>query len=58
MPDISSIDAVLNYKKHNYIYMCASVAKFGYHEFASTLLQHNKNATTYQRWLNRKGINR
>ena len=58
MPDISSIDAVLNYKKHNYIYMCASVTKFGYHEFASTLLQHNKNATTYQRWLNRKGINR
>jgi len=58
MPDISSIDAVLNYKKHNYIYMCASVTKYGFHEFASTLSQHNKNATTYQRWLNRKGINR
>lgn len=58
MPDISSIDAVLNYKKHNYLYMCASIEKFGFHEFASTLSQHNKNATKYQRWLNTKGINR
>ena len=56
MPDISSIDAVLNYKKHNFIYMCASVTKFGFHEFASTLSQHNKNALKYQQWLNRKGI--
>lgn len=58
MPDISSIDAVLNYKTHNFIYMCASVTKFGFHEFASTLSQHNRNARRYQRWLNRKGINR
>ena len=58
MPDISSIDAVLNYKKHNYIYMCASVTKFGFHEFTSTLSQHNRNALRYQRWLNKKGINR
>lgn len=58
MPDISSIDAVLNYKSHNFIYMCASVTKFGFHEFASTLSQHNRNARRYQRWLNRKGINR
>tara|TARA_B100000767_G_scaffold156369_1_gene147048 strand:- start:8835 stop:9863 length:1029 start_codon:yes stop_codon:yes gene_type:complete len=58
MPDISSIDAVLNYKKHNYVYMCASIKKIGFHEFASTLKQHNKNAVNYQRWLNNQGVNR
>ncbi|MFT5761916.1 MAG: UPF0755 protein [Polaribacter sp.] len=58
MPDISSIDAVLFSKKHNYYYMCASVDKVGYHEFANSLNQHNRNARKYQRWINKKGINR
>ncbi|WP_288956270.1 endolytic transglycosylase MltG [uncultured Polaribacter sp.] len=58
MPDISAIDAVLNPTKHNYYYMCASVDKIGYHEFAKTLTQHNRNAAKYQRWLNRHRINR
>ena len=58
MPDISSIDAVLFSKKHNYFYMCASVEKIGYHEFANTLSQHNRNARKYQRWISDKGINR
>ena len=51
MPDISSIDAVLNPKKHNYYYMCASVTDFGKHVFAKTLSQHNVNAKKYQRWV-------
>tara|TARA_B100000787_G_scaffold64358_1_gene47268 strand:+ start:14617 stop:15645 length:1029 start_codon:yes stop_codon:yes gene_type:complete len=58
MPDISSIDAVLNYKKHSYIYMCASIERIGFHEFANTLRQHNRNATKYQKWLSKQGINR
>ncbi len=58
MPDISAIDAVLNPTKHNYYYMCASVDKIGYHEFAKTLTQHNRNAAKYQRWLNKQRINR
>ena len=58
MPDISSIDAVLFSKKHNYFYMCASVEKIGYHEFANSLSQHNRNARKYQRWISDKGINR
>jgi len=58
MPDISSIDAVLNYQKHNYLYMCVNVDKLGYHAFASTLKQHNRNAKKYQHWLNKQGINR
>ena len=38
--------------------MCASIKKIGFHEFASTLKQHNKNAVNYQRWLNNQGVNR
>jgi UPF0755 protein len=48
MPQISTIDAVLNYKKHTYIYMCAKEDFSGYHNFATTLTEHNKNARKYQ----------
>jgi UPF0755 protein len=58
MPDISSIDAVLNYQKHKYLYMCVNVDKIGFHAFASTLSEHNKNARRYQHWLSKQGINR
>ncbi|WP_422091547.1 endolytic transglycosylase MltG [Tenacibaculum ovolyticum] len=58
MPDVSSIDAVLNYRKHNYYYMCASVEKIGFHDFANSLAQHNRNAAKYQRWITERGINR
>ncbi|MAD97126.1 MAG: aminodeoxychorismate lyase [Flavobacteriaceae bacterium] len=56
MPDISSIDAVLNPKKHQYMYMCASAENIGYHEFSKSLAQHNRNAAKYQRWLNKQRI--
>ena len=55
MPDISAIDAVLNYEKHDYVFFCASVERFGYHEFAKTLAQHNANAAKYQRWVSKQG---
>lgn len=58
MPDISSIEAVLNPMKHNYYYMCASIKNIGQHEFAKTLSQHNINARKYQNWINKQGINR
>lgn len=58
MPDISSIDAVLNAEKHNYMYMCANVEKLGFHTFAKSLIQHNRNADKYHRWMNKKRINR
>lgn len=58
MPDISAIDAVLNPNDNDYIYFCASVTKFGYHEFASTLLQHGVNRKKYIEWLNSKGTAR
>lgn len=58
MPDISSIDAVLNPAKHNYYYMCASVDRIGQHEFTGSLRQHNINAAKYQAWVNKQGIQR
>lgn len=56
MPDISSIEAVLNAPKHNYFYMCASSENIGSHLFATTLAEHNRNAFKYQKWLNNQGI--
>lgn len=58
MPDISSIDAVLNPATHNYYYMCASVDRIGQHEFTGSLSQHNINAAKYQAWVNKQGIQR
>ncbi|MCM4161084.1 endolytic transglycosylase MltG [Antarcticibacterium flavum] len=58
MPDISSIDAVLNYEDHKYFYFVADVENFGYHKFAETLAQHNRNKQAYIRWINKQGINR
>ena len=58
MPDISSINAVLNPEIHNYYYMCADIKQLNRHAFAKTLSQHNRNAVKYQNWLNKQGINR
>jgi len=58
MPDISSIEAVLNYEEHDYIFFVADVTNFGYHKFAKTLAQHNRNKQEYVRWVNANGVNR
>lgn len=58
MPDISSIDAVLNAEKHDYLYFCASPDNPGYHAFASNYDQHMINARKYAAWVNKLGINR
>ncbi|WP_026915002.1 endolytic transglycosylase MltG [Christiangramia portivictoriae] len=58
MPDISSINAVLNYEDHEYFYFVANVENFGYHKFAKNLAQHNRNKQEYVRWINRQGIKR
>lgn len=52
IPSISAIDAVLNYKKHNYIFMCAKEDFSGYHNFAITSEEHVANARRYQQKLN------
>jgi len=56
IPSISSIDAVLNFEQHNYLYFCAKEDFSGYHNFATNLAQHNKNARSYQNALNRRKI--
>lgn len=58
MPDISAIDAVLNYKKHDYLYFVADAKKLGYHKFSKTLSQHNAYAREYHQYLNSQGINK
>ncbi|MBT8306740.1 MAG: endolytic transglycosylase MltG [Maribacter sp.] len=58
MPDISAIQAVLNPEKHDYYYFVANVENFGYHKFAKTLSQHNRNKAQYIRWINSQNINR
>lgn len=57
MPDVNAIDAVLNPEQHEFIYFCASVERYGYHEFATTLEQHNVNAKKYATWLNTQTSN-
>jgi len=56
IPNQSSIDAVLNYEHHKYIYFCAKEDFSGYHNFATTLSQHNANARKYRRALNKRRI--
>ena len=58
MPDISAIDAVLNYEKHKYIFFVADPYNKGYHLFARNLSEHNRNKKVYTRWLNSRGIYR
>ncbi|MFD1063663.1 endolytic transglycosylase MltG [Winogradskyella litorisediminis] len=58
MPDLSAIDAVLNYEKHDYLYFAADPKKPGFHRFAKSLSQHNNNARAYHQYLDQQGIRR
>ncbi|MDG1278431.1 MAG: endolytic transglycosylase MltG [Algoriphagus sp.] len=52
LPDINSLDAVLNSENHKFLYFCAKEDFSGYHSFATNLAQHNANARRYQAALN------
>jgi len=52
----TTLDAVLNYQKHHYIYFYAKEDFSGYHSFASNYNQHINNAKRYQRALNKRRI--
>ena len=56
IPSVVGIDAVLNYKDHNYLYFCASEKLDGTHKFARTLSEHNRNARAYQAAINKLKI--
>ncbi len=51
MPEIRSIDAVLNYTKSDYLYMCAKEDFSGRHNFTHSHREHINNAKRYQRAL-------
>lgn len=53
---VETIDAILDSKPHDYIFMCAKEDFSGYHNFASTYSEHQANARRYKRELDRRGI--
>lgn len=57
-PNISTIDSVLNYKKHDYIFFIANVNNPGTHIFTKTLKEHENERKKYIRWLNQNKIRR
>jgi UPF0755 protein len=56
IPSIRGIDAVLNYERHNYIFMTANADFSGRHAFAVTHAEHSRNAAAWHRALNERRI--
>ncbi|MDA9563526.1 endolytic transglycosylase MltG [Flavobacteriales bacterium] len=52
LPEISSLDAVLNRQNHEFIFFCAKDDFSGYHNFAKTYAQHKVNARKFHRAMN------
>lgn len=53
---VKGIDAVLNYRHHDFLYMCAKEDFSGTHNFARTYSEHIINASRYAKALNQKQI--
>ncbi len=53
IPSVASIEAVLNPDEDDYLFFCAKDDLSGYHVFAKTNRQHQKNARKYQRALDK-----
>jgi UPF0755 protein len=58
MPSINAINSVLDYKKNDYIYMCAKEDFSGYHNFATNHAEHLINARKFQHALDERNIKR
>lgn len=58
MPDISSIDAVLNAEVHSFYYFVADPERPGYHNFSTSLSEHNAKRQDYIKWIKEQGIKR
>ena len=57
-PDISSIESVINYSRNPFLFFVADVSNPGYHLFAESLSEHNKNKRQYTKWLKNQNIKR
>ncbi|MBS1781307.1 MAG: endolytic transglycosylase MltG [Bacteroidetes bacterium] len=55
-PSKKSIEAVLQAPDNSYLYFCAKEDFSGYHNFATNLADHMKNARAYQQALDARGI--
>lgn len=53
---LQSLDAVLNFESHNYLYFCAKPELNGYSNYSQTYQQHLKYAKQYQQQLNQMNI--
>ena len=51
MPEINSLEAVLDFKPSDYLYMCAKEDFSGRHNFTSDYQEHMNNAIRYQKAL-------
>jgi UPF0755 protein len=58
MPSVNAINAVLDYKKTDYLYMCAKADFSGNHAFATNEADHRINAKAFQQALNDRNIKR
>jgi UPF0755 protein len=56
MPSINALNAVLDYEKNNYLYMCAKADFSGYHAFATNQADHLVNAHAFQKALSERHI--
>lgn len=58
IPEASTMDSVLHYRHHNWIYMCAKEDFSGYHNFTASPDEHARNAARYRAALNARNIKR
>jgi UPF0755 protein len=56
MPSITTIDKVLNYESHDYLYFVADPSRPGYHIFNTDYRSHVNKANAYRKSLNKRNI--
>ncbi len=56
LPSIVTLDAVLNYEHHKYLFFVADMTKPGYHIFKENYRDHVNTANKYRNNLNKRGL--